>query len=128
MKNLFCIPGYISDMEKLPCEVAVWNIVPAIRAAVAQEMVSAGVLQKDIARMLQIQPSAVSQYLSGKRGYRIIFSDDIRQEIRNLAENLIHGGEIDISKKFCSICTLARDITEPCDVCSESPPREEESG
>ncbi len=107
-------------MEKLPCEVAVWDIVPAIRAAIANEMVSAGVLQKDVATILQIQPSAVSQYLSGKRGYRIVFSEEVRTEIRNLAEDLIQGEEKDFSKKFCRICSHVRNITDPCDICSET--------
>ncbi|MBN1166705.1 MAG: transcriptional regulator [Methanospirillaceae archaeon] len=107
-------------MEKLPCEVAVWDIVPAIRAALAQEMVSSGLIQKDVARILQIQPSAVSQYISGKRGYRIVFSDEVLQEIQDLARNLIQGKNTDFSQSFCKICIHARNTTQACDLCEEN--------
>ncbi len=107
-------------MEKLPCEVAVWDIVPAIRAALAQEMVSSGLIQKDVARILQIQPSAVSQYISGKRGYRIVFSEEILQEIQNLARDLIQENVTDFSLSFCKICIHARNTTQTCEICEEN--------
>ena len=56
-----------------PCQKIVWDVLPAIRAAIAVELVKCGVSQVEAARMLEIAPSAVSQYLSGKRGYRIEF-------------------------------------------------------
>jgi predicted transcriptional regulator len=49
-----------------PCQKIVWDVLPAIRAAIAVELVKAGVSQVDASRMLEIAPSAVSQYLSGK--------------------------------------------------------------
>ena len=38
--------------------------------------------------MLEIAPSAVSQYISGKRGYRIEFEDEVKQSIERLAQDL----------------------------------------
>ncbi|MDD4138532.1 MAG: transcriptional regulator, partial [Methanoregula sp.] len=49
-----------------PCQKIVWDVLPAIRAAIAVELVRYGVSQVEAARMLEIAPSAVSQYLSGK--------------------------------------------------------------
>ena len=78
-------------MEKLPCETIVWNTLPAIRAAIAVEMVRCGLSQKMVASILGMAPSAVSQYLSGKRGYRIVFSDEVSKAI---ALNLLETDEI----------------------------------
>ncbi len=64
-----------------PCQKIVWDVLPAIRAAIAVELVRCGVSQVEAARMLEIAPSAVSQYLSGKRGYRIEFEDEVKKSI-----------------------------------------------
>ena len=56
---------------KSPCQEVVWDVLPAIRAAIVSELVQNGVSQLEAARMLDLAPSAVSQYLSKKRGYRI---------------------------------------------------------
>ena len=59
-------------MVKVPCQEIVWDIIPAIQAALAAELVNLGVSQIQVAQSLSLAPSAVSQYLSGKRGYRIV--------------------------------------------------------
>jgi predicted transcriptional regulator len=58
------------------CQRIVWDVLPAIRAAISVELVRCGVAQEEVARMLEIAPSAVTQYLSGKRGYRIEFENE----------------------------------------------------
>jgi predicted transcriptional regulator len=47
-----------------PCQKIVWDVLPAIRAAIAVELVRHGVSQVEASRMLEIAPSAVSQYLT----------------------------------------------------------------
>ena len=74
-----------------PCQKIVWDVLPAIRAAIAVELVRCGVSQVEAARMLEIAPSAVSQYLSGKRGYRIEFENDVKKSIELLAADLKDG-------------------------------------
>jgi predicted transcriptional regulator len=81
-----------------PCQRIVWDVLPAIRAAIAVELVKCGVSQVEAARMLEIAPSAVSQYLSGKRGYRIEFENDVKRSIEQLAEDLKEG------KKSANLC------------------------
>jgi len=39
-----------------PCQKIVWNVLPAIRAAIAVELVRYGVSQVEAARMLEIAP------------------------------------------------------------------------
>jgi len=102
-----------------PCQKIVWDVLPAIRAAIAVELVRCGVSQVEAARMLEIAPSAVSQYLSGKRGYRIEFEDDVKRTIGLLAQDLKDGKQINLVKRICDICRQLRDEVE--NPCSSSP-------
>ena len=90
-----------------PCQKVVWDILPAIRAAIAVELVKCGVSQVEAARMLEIAPSAVSQYLSGKRGYRIEFENDVKRSIEQLAEDLKDKKQVNLVKRICTICQPA---------------------
>jgi len=99
-------------MIETPCQKIVWDVLPAIRAAIAVELVRYGVSQVEAARMLEIAPSAVSQYLSGKRGYRIEFEDDVKRSIRILAEELKDGRQISLVKRICDICRQLREGDE----------------
>jgi len=95
-----------------PCQKIVWDVLPAIRAAIAVELVKCGVSQVEAARMLEIAPSAVSQYLSGKRGYRIEFENDVKQTIELLAQDLRDGKQVNLVKRTCGICHQLRDGEE----------------
>ena len=90
-------------MVKVPCQDIVMNIIPAIQASLAAELVSLGITQVQAAKALSVAPSAVSQYLSGKRGYRIVFEDEILTIIRKLAQDIKDGdlSEENLEKKFC---------------------------
>jgi len=103
-------------MKKAPCQTIVWDILPAIRAAIAAELVKNGVSQMDVARMLDATPSAVSQYLTGKRGYRIEFEDDVRDSIRALAGKIQAGQCPDIVPEICGICRQLRGGDTGCDL------------
>ncbi|MGA2935226.1 MAG: helix-turn-helix domain-containing protein [Methanomicrobiales archaeon] len=91
-------------MMKTPCQQIVWDVLPAIRAALAADLVRNGVSQQEVARLLEIAPSAVSQYLSGKRGYRIVFEDAVEKRIQELARDIKAGGVRDITARICAIC------------------------
>ena len=107
-----------------PCQKIVWDVLPAIRAAIAVELVRCGVSQVEAARMLEIAPSAVSQYLSGKRGYRIEFEDDVKRTIGLLAKDLKDGKQINLVKRTCDICRQLRGDNEgPCASSPDSLPR-----
>ena len=95
-----------------PCQKIVWDVLPAIRAAIAVELVKCGVSQVEAARMLAIAPSAVSQYLSGKRGYRIEFENDVKRSIELLARDLKEGREVNLVQRTCDICRQLREGEE----------------
>jgi predicted transcriptional regulator len=97
-----------------PCQRIVWDVLPAIRAAIAVELVRCGVSQVESARMLEIAPSAVSQYLSGKRGYRIEFENDVKRSIERLARDLKKGKNVNLVERTCEICKQLREGDEQC--------------
>jgi predicted transcriptional regulator len=97
-----------------PCQKIVWNVLPAIRSALAVELVRCGASQVEAARMLEIAPSAVSQYLSGKRGYRIEFEDDVKKSIAQLAQDLIDKNQVNVIERICGVCRQLREGEEGC--------------
>ena len=93
-----------------PCQKIVWDLVPAIRASLAIELVKNGQSQASSAKLLGIAPSAVSQYISGKRGYRIEFKGETKELIEKLAQDLIENKVDDFVVRICQICGSARGI------------------
>jgi predicted transcriptional regulator len=79
-------------------------VLPAIRAAIAVELVKCDVSQVEAARMPEIAPSAVSQYLSGKRGYRIEFENEVKQLVRHLVKDLMKGKQVNPVQRTSDIC------------------------
>jgi len=97
-----------------PCQKIVWDLVPAIRASLAIELVNKGQSQTNSAKLLGIAPSAVSQYISGKRGYRIEFQGETKELIEKLAQDLIDNKVDDFVVRVCKICVNARGIESNC--------------
>src|SRR5690606_13400106 len=103
-----------------PCQKIVWDLVPAIRASLAIELVKRGQSQATAAKLLGIAPSAVSQYISGKRGYRIEFQGETKELIEKLAQDLIDNKVPDFVARICEICVSARGIEKKCNTgCAE---------
>jgi predicted transcriptional regulator len=92
-----------------PCQKIVWEVLPAIKAAIAAELVRQGLSQVEASRKLDMAPSAVSQYLAGKRGCRIEFGDEVKTAIGRLARDLIDNKEVDLVRRTCDICRQLRD-------------------
>lgn len=104
-----------------PCEVIVWEVLPSIRAALAEALVNKGISQREVSRMLGITPPAVSQYVSKKRGYNMVFSDEIQALIESLADDLMNDRVDDLLDRICLICKRVRDVDECIsEVCLEN--------
>ncbi|WMW25727.1 helix-turn-helix domain-containing protein [Methanolobus sediminis] len=99
---------------KLPCQMIVWDVLPAIRAAIAEELINCGLSQQEVAKQLDMAPSAVSQYLSKKRGYRIVLEDDMKASIRELAEDMKENRVDDLASRICAICKQLREEGQQC--------------
>lgn len=96
------------ENSKSPCEMVIWVVLPSIRAAIAEELVKRGLAQREISDILGITPSAVSQYVSKKRGYNIEFEEDIKATISQLADDLVEKKVSDPAERICDICRMLR--------------------
>lgn len=117
-------------MKITPNEIIYWEILPAIRSSMVFEMKEQGVSQVQIAQILGITPSAVSQYLKSKRG-NFEFSEDFRSEIRNSVKKLTNKNSeafaetnrliklFEKSKEICVVCNNKNSTSSGCNVCYE---------
>jgi uncharacterized protein len=103
-----------SDKKKSPCEIVIWDVLPCIRAAIAEELVKRNLPQKEISRLLGITPPAVSQYVSKKRGYNIEFGEEIKASISELANDLADKKIGSPVERICDICRMLREDEKIC--------------
>ena len=116
-------------MQNQPQEIEVWYIIPAIRREIAKEMKNFGVSQAKISKTLEITAAAVSQYISSKRGKKVVFPSAITKKIKAASFRLKNNPE-DITKEIQKIVYHIRNsgllcgyhkryssITKGCKVC-----------
>jgi predicted transcriptional regulator len=109
------------DAMPIPCELAVRSIVPAVRALVAKELRQGyGMKQNDIARLLGVTQSAVSQYARDTRG-RALDIDQIqgvRLVVTDMATKLASDGlsPRELNLRYCSACRIVRETRVLCDL------------
>ncbi len=119
-------------MVKQPCEIIVNYILPSVRAQLSKELVRSGMSQRKVSNVLQVTPAAVSQYISGKRGYALEFEGEALDMIREMAERIIEEDDIDIGVRVCDVCSSVwnqatidqleerfEGITEGCSLCAK---------
>lgn len=96
-------------MLKTPCEYMHWQGLPIIRKELVITMINNfGLSQKEAAEKLGVTPSAVSQYISRKRGNINIINSNILLEINISAERIIKHGESVVLEEICKICKILR--------------------
>lgn len=94
-------------MNGLPCEKALWDIVPVIRKEIACCMChDFGLNQKEAAKKLNVTPAAVSQYRCNKRADKKIKDPMILNEIRYSTEQIINIGDDVLNSEICRLCKL----------------------
>lgn len=98
-----------------PCELAVRDILPAVRALIVIKLRERGYKQKEIASLLGLTQPAVSYYLNKRRAKKIILlqkNERVMNEINEFVEKLLNGSldQSEISKEFCYMCNLTRDL------------------
>ncbi|MAG02242.1 transcriptional regulator [Candidatus Pacearchaeota archaeon] len=115
----------------MPQEIEVWYLIPGLRRELAKILINEYELsQKEVADLLRITESAVSQYLKLKRGAEMKFSEDELVEVKKYAEKMIGDRENsnDYLYKLClkfrgseNLCELHRKhdstLPEKCDLC-----------
>ena len=120
------------------CEIVVQDVLPAIRALVAKELMDKyKMTQTDVAERLGVTQAAVSQYIRHLRGYKVkamVKDSVVMKEIETLAKLLAKDniGAIASMQEVCTICRLIRNKKllcamhkscspqlEKCNVCTD---------
>ena len=112
-----------------PQEIEVFYILPAIRSAMAAALKEGGMSQKEIAGLLRVQESTISQYLSYKRAAGVKFDSSINSEIKTAVrkikttEDLIRETQRILGRVrkdrdiLCGLHKALSDVPKGCDVC-----------
>ena len=97
----------------MPQEIEVWYILPAIKRGIAIELVSKGLKQKDIAKLLKVTEASISNYIKSKRAATIELNKIVDSEIKKSAEKLLSAKEDNsnkiLVKELQRICKIIRD-------------------
>ena len=113
---------------KLPQEIELWYIIPAIRREFSRHLAESGMKQKEIASLLGVTEAAVSHYIKSKRAAMVDFTDSIMKEIKRSAERIKSGSSTQEEiyritmlcrkeKVTCSIHKSVEQVPEHCSVC-----------
>jgi len=94
---------------KIDCEESVWYLLPLIRKEFAKSLIKDhGLTQRKAAEKLGITESAVSQYVSKKRGDFKVNDAKIRREIKESTKRIMNGNIQVMKIETCRICHLLR--------------------
>lgn len=112
---------------KLPCEIAVKSVVPAIRALLARELLEIhGMNQSEAANLLGITQTAISKYMHHVRGRTLSVEGErkVRLEIEETAIALANGNinPRELPLQICGTCKLIRKQGLMCELCKRADP------
>ena len=112
----------------LPCEIAVKSVIPAIRAALAKELVETYSLKQDqVAEILGVSQSAVSKYTRQVRGHVIEIdkTEGLQPHMKNMIKLLVNGSSkrTEFLALFCQMCIIVRENGLMCPFCQKTDPR-----
>ena len=94
---------------KTPCEIFVWDILPMIRKEFAKNLIKDhGYTQRKTAETLGLTESAVSQYLSKKRGKKNILDQNLQKEIKKSVRKILKGNTKTVVVETCRICEFLK--------------------
>ena len=99
----------VSMTIKIDCEENVWYLLPLIRKEFAKSLIKDhGLTQRKAAEKLGITESAVSQYISKKRGDLKVINTEIKREIKESTKRIMNGDILIMKAETCRICHLLR--------------------
>ncbi len=96
-------------MRRTPCEVSVKEVVPAVRAALSITLVKErGLSVYRTAKILNVAPAAVSNYLSARRSKgeyveKLLNDEKYSKDLREFTEKLLRN-EVETRDIICYFC------------------------
>ena len=110
----------------IPCEMAAKAVVPTVRAMVAKELnESYKMKQEEIANLLGLTQSAISQYISNIRGKALDIEGvkEIELIVKDLAFSLSTNSDPkNICQLYCQACRIIREKRIMCELHSRLDP------
>jgi len=100
--------------------------MPALRRELAKCFLDSGLKQKKAAELLRVTEPAVSQYLKSKRAQDIVFTNEIKAEIKKSADRISQNNECVVKeiqnlcnfiKKTNFLCKIHKKYSEVCALC-----------
>ncbi|MFT4326519.1 MAG: transcriptional regulator [Candidatus Woesearchaeota archaeon] len=121
-------------VQLMPQEIEVRYLLPAIRRELTQELIfNHNLKQREVAQILGVTESAISQYVSDKRGSELQFNAKEKKIIKTFAQKIAvdQGNSLrymfnvsQVLRGSKSMCDLHREIDgsipKKCDICKES--------
>jgi predicted transcriptional regulator len=112
----------------IPCEIATKSVLPAIKAAMAKELIRAhGLKQSQVAEILGVSQSAVSKYVCEIRGHGIEIDniEEIRFLVNDMIVLLTKEGfrRVEFLRLFCQACVIIRKKGLMCGFCEKTDPK-----
>ncbi|MCA9486065.1 ArsR family transcriptional regulator [Candidatus Woesearchaeota archaeon] len=113
----------------VPSEILYWEILPALRRELVLSFKEQGQQQSEIAKILELTPSAISQYLKSKRATNIEFSQSFKKTIVESAQKILQKEStafeetnkllklFESDKHLCKLCQNKNNITTNCNAC-----------
>lgn len=100
----------------MPQEIEVWYLIPALRREIASVLIKDHNLkQKEVAAILGITESAVSQYIKSKRAHELKFTAEEIAQIKKVAEEVIKD-KSNVMKYMYDLCTAFRGSHSVCEL------------
>ncbi len=104
---------------RLFCEVYNRYILPALRAMISEILIKKySMTQCEVSKLLGITQPAINQYLSGRRGYKVVkilkTSSRISKLAEEVADRIVKEGSDpkEIAKMLCISCVMIRNDDE----------------
>lgn len=98
----------------MPQEVEVFYVIPALRREMAVAMKASGKKQKDIAKLLCVEESTISQYLNNKRAAKMNLNDKIKRDVADSVKKI--QNKVDLIVETQKLLALAKNENALCEI------------
>lgn len=118
---------------ELPQEIEIWYVIPAIRKALVAELKKHSLKQNEIAKLLGITESAVSQYGKDKRAaqcYTAFTISPMKEELAASANHILADPDNRSAavKEINRLCKIIREKKIICDIHRKQNPKMDSCG
>ena len=110
---------------KMPQEIEVWYVLPAVRLEIAKGLKKKGLNQQEISKKMHVTPAAISNYFKNKRATGMKFNEKVMTKINNAVENISKGNcfvkevqeVLKVVRKTESLCEVHKKYSQTPEKC-----------